>query len=67
MAITYIILIGGSIASIYSNYGKKLATKSKYLIDSNLFIITLPMTVSGSIFGVKIIIARLSSIIMYLS
>ena len=52
MAITYIFLIGGSVASIRSNYGKKTPDKSKNLIDTNLVIITLPLTVSGSIFGV---------------
>jgi uncharacterized membrane protein YfcA len=54
MAITYVFLIGGSLASIYSNYGKKTDDQSKNIIDTNLVIITLPMTVSGSIFGVVI-------------
>jgi hypothetical protein len=52
MAITYIFLIGGSVASMYSNFGKLTKDKSKLLIDYNLVMITLPMTVSGSIFGV---------------
>jgi uncharacterized membrane protein YfcA len=54
MAITYIFLIGGSLASVYSNYGKKNQDGSKNIIDYNLIIITLPMTVSGSIFGVTL-------------
>jgi uncharacterized membrane protein YfcA len=53
MAVTYIFLIGGSVASIYSNYGKKTPNKARNIIDTNLVIITLPMTVSGSIFGVQ--------------
>lgn len=52
MAITYIFLLGGSTASIYSNYGKKIGTSNRNAIDTNLVIMTLPMTVSGSIFGV---------------
>jgi uncharacterized membrane protein YfcA len=52
MAITYIFLIGGSVASMYANYGKKNEKKSRNIIDTNLVIITLPLTVSGSIFGV---------------
>ena len=52
MAVTYIFLIGGSVASIVSNYGKKAPDHSKNLIDTNLVTITLPLTVSGSIFGV---------------
>ncbi len=54
MAITYIFLIGGSVASIVSNYGKKIPKSTKNLIDSDLVIITLPLTVSGSIFGVNV-------------
>lgn len=52
MAITYIFLLGGSTASIYSNYGKKIGKSHRNAIDTNLVIMTLPMTVSGSIFGV---------------
>lgn len=54
MAITYIFLIGGSVASMYSNYGQRTKDQVKNVIDSNLVIITLPMTVSGSIFGVTL-------------
>lgn len=54
MAITYVFLIGGSIASIYSNYGKKTPNKRKNVIDANLVLMTLPMTASGSICGVNI-------------
>jgi len=52
MAVTYVFLIGGSLASIYSNYGKRNKDGTKIIIDYNLIMITLPMTVSGSIFGV---------------
>jgi uncharacterized membrane protein YfcA len=54
MAITYIFLIGGSLASIVSNYGKKTPDNTRNLIDTNLVTITLPLTVSGSIFGVTL-------------
>ena len=53
MAITYIFLMGGALASIYSNYGKRNKSNTKNLIDENLVILTLPMTVSGSVIGVK--------------
>lgn len=56
MAITYIFLLGGSTASIYSNYGKKIGKTKRNAIDTNLVIMTLPMTVSGSIFGVLFIV-----------
>lgn len=55
MAITYIFLLGGSVASIYSNYGKKNLEKTKNVVDENLIMITLPMTVSGSVVGVAMI------------
>ena len=33
MAITYIFLMGGALASMYSNYGKRNQNNSKNLID----------------------------------
>lgn len=62
MAITYIFLLGGSVASIYSNFGKKNKEQTKNVVDENLIMITLPMTVSGSVVGVAIALCRLSSI-----
>jgi hypothetical protein len=67
MAITYVFLIGGSVASICCNYGIRNKAGTKNLIDYNLVIITLPMTVSGSIFGVIITQYRHYSIISSLS
>jgi uncharacterized membrane protein YfcA len=55
MAITYMFLIGGSLASMVSNYGKRMPDTKKLVMDYNLIMITLPMTVSGSIFGVLLI------------
>jgi hypothetical protein len=52
MAITYIFLLGGCVASIYSNYGKRNKEDTKNLVDESLVVITLPMTVSGSVVGV---------------
>ena len=52
MAITYIFLLGGTVASMYSNYGKRNKQNTNHLIDENLVILTLPMTVSGSVIGV---------------
>lgn len=54
MAITYIFLIGGALASIWSNLGKKTKQGDKLLMDYNLIALTLPMTISGSIFGVTL-------------
>lgn len=58
MAITYIFLLGGTVASIYSNYGKRNKSNTKNVIDENLVILTLPMTVSGSIIGVPLLSPR---------
>lgn len=53
MAITYIFLLGGTVASIYSNYGKRNKEDTRNLLDENLVVITLPMTVAGSVAGVR--------------
>jgi hypothetical protein len=58
MAITYIFLLGGSVASMYSNFGKRNKDNSKNLIDENLVILTLPMTVSGAVIGVLLKLSR---------
>lgn len=60
MAITYIFLLGGTVASIYSNYGRRNSEDTKNVIDENLVVITLPMTVAGSVTGVKPYLLRLS-------
>ena len=52
MALTYIFLMGGSLASILQNMWKKREDGSP-LTDYVLVELTLPMTLSGSIFGVK--------------
>ena len=53
MAMTYIFLMGGSLASILQTYSKK--RKNGFpLIDYELIELTLPMSLSGSIFGVII-------------
>ena len=67
MAVTYVFLIGGSVASICSNYGIRSKDGTKNLIDYNLVMITLPMTVSGSIFGVTFSLYRHSLIISSLN
>jgi len=66
MAITYLFLLGGSLASIYTTYNKQ-KQKIKELIDYDLVMITMPMTISGTIFGVKIMLSRSFSIIFYQS
>lgn len=58
MAITYIFLLGGTVASIYSNYGKRNKEDTKNVIDESLVVITLPMTVAGSITGVQLYSSR---------
>ena len=51
MALTYIFLMGGSLGSILQNYPKKRSDGFP-LMDFELIEMTLPMTLSGSIFGV---------------
>ena len=65
MAITYLFLIGGSCASIYGSYGKKIEKSNKNLIDYDLVMLTMPMTISGTMFGVKYILIRPFSIISH--
>lgn len=53
MAMTYIFLMGGSLASIFQTYSKK--RKDGFpLIDYELIELTLPMCLSGSLFGVQL-------------
>jgi hypothetical protein len=54
MYITYIFLIGGASASIWKNKDKKNPKTGTPLMDYNLIMITLPMSVTGSLFGVII-------------
>lgn len=65
MYITYLFLIGGASASIWKNKDKKNPKTGTPLMDYNLIMITLPMSVTGSLFGVIIDLLRLSSIILY--
>lgn len=55
MSITYVFLMGGSIASIIKNYGKLQKEHSTFVVDYNLIMITLPMIASGSLFGVRFV------------
>jgi hypothetical protein len=52
MSITYVFLMGGAIASIIKNYGRRLTGNQGLLIDYNIILITLPMIATGSLFGV---------------
>jgi hypothetical protein len=49
--ITYIFLMGGGLASTLASL-KKTSQSGKRLMDYNLVMITLPMMMSGAIFGV---------------
>jgi hypothetical protein len=52
MSITYIFLMGGAFASIWKNKNKKNSKTGNPLMDYNLILLTLPGTISGSLFGV---------------
>ena len=52
MSITYIFLMGGAFASIWKNKDKKNSKTGNPLMDYNLILLTLPGTISGSLFGV---------------
>ncbi len=50
--ISYIILMGGGLASTLASFKKKLSS-GKSIIDYDLIMTTLPMIMSGAIFGVN--------------
>jgi glycerol-3-phosphate responsive antiterminator len=52
ISITYIFLIGGSIASIWKNTKKQNIHNSKSYINIDLILLTLPIMSSGTLFGV---------------
>lgn len=52
MSIAYVFLMGGAFASIWKAKNKKNVKTGGPLIDFNLVMLTLPSSVSGSIFGV---------------
>lgn len=51
MSVTYIFLMGGSLASIFQNLTKR-RPNGNLLIDYNLVALTAPMITTGSLFGV---------------
>jgi hypothetical protein len=52
MSITYIFLMGGALASIWKSKDKINKKTGGPIIDFNLIMLTLPSSVSGSLFGV---------------
>jgi hypothetical protein len=54
ISITYLFLIGGSIASIWKNSTKKNPETNLIYLNVDLILITLPMMNVGSIIGVLI-------------
>lgn len=52
ISITYIFLIGGSIASIWKNSTKKNPQTGASYVNLDLIILTVPTMTSGSLFGV---------------
>jgi hypothetical protein len=52
MSITYIFLMGGATASIVKNFKKYHERTHKFIVDYDLIMVTLPMSASGSLFGV---------------
>jgi len=53
--VTYIFLMGGGLASAVSTL-KKSSETGERLLDYNLVMMTLPMMMSGAIYGVKTIL-----------
>ena len=51
--ISYIFLMGGGLAATITG-AKKFSASGKRLIDYNLVMITVPMMISGAVFGVII-------------
>ena len=54
ISLTYIFLIGGSIASIWKNAQKKDPKTGKSPVNLDLILLTIPTMSSGSLFGVYI-------------
>ena len=52
MSITYLFLMGGAAASMYKNFKKIDPQTNKLQMNYDLIMMTLPMTATGSIFGV---------------
>ncbi len=52
MSITYIFLMGGAFAAMWVNFQKRNPKTGGPLMDYNLIMVTMPMSVSGSIYGV---------------
>lgn len=53
ISLTYIFLIGGSIASIWKNSNKKNPNTGLSYVNLDLILLTLPMMSTGAIIGVK--------------
>ena len=53
MSITYIFLMGGAFASMFTNVKIKNPKTGGPIMDYSLIMITLPMAACGSIFGVN--------------
>jgi hypothetical protein len=56
ISVTYLFLIGGSIASIWKNSNSKDKKTGKSLVNMDLILLTIPTMSSGSLFGVIIIV-----------
>lgn len=52
MSITYLFLMGGAAASMIKNYKRFLPKTKTLVVDYDLLMATLPMSASGSLFGV---------------
>jgi hypothetical protein len=53
ISITYIFLIGGSLASIWKNGVKKNPKTGRSYVNLNLILLTIPTMISGSLLGVN--------------
>lgn len=51
--------MGGAIASIIKNYNKFAPGTKSFVVDYDLIMATLPMSASGSLFGVHLKLPRL--------
>jgi hypothetical protein len=56
ISITYIFLIGGSLASIWKNAVKKNPKTGRSYVNLNLILLTIPTMISGSLLGVNFFI-----------
>jgi hypothetical protein len=59
IALTYVFLIGGSVASLWNNSKKINSKTGRTFVNYDIIILTIPIMNSGAMLGVKILLNSL--------